>query len=203
MSTAETATERLARSLNRFDVVTGYLAESAARQVRADAVAEAEEERDRLRRDAELCAKHQRKYEDLFERFGKRAPEPRADDDPYDYRRQLFALAQSMLPSQHELTGFDPREIDGSAIIPFEKQLFEALHQEAEQPSGDNVPDDVFDPRAKRERMDAMGGKFVEYRAKRSFIADMGRRGMRVAAIHGKDGEIIYPLRLREALAFR
>jgi hypothetical protein len=51
--------------------------------------------------------------------------------------------------------------------------------------------------------MDAMGGKFVEYHAKRSFIADLSRRGARVAAIHGKDGGVIYPLRLREALAFR
>jgi hypothetical protein len=48
-----------------------------------------------------------------------------------------------------------------------------------------------------------MGAKFIEYHAKRSFIADLGRRGMRVAAVYGKNGEVIYPLRLRQALAFR
>jgi hypothetical protein len=189
--------------MSRLDLVTGSMAMRLQQQIRADDAAEAKEERDRLRRDAELCAKHQRKYDDLFQRFNRRAPEPRADDDPPDYRRQLFRIGQTMLPSGHELTGFDPREIDCSAIIPFEKQLFDALAKEAEEPSGDNLPQTVDDPRAKRERMDSMGTKFIEYRAKRSFIADLGRRGMRVAAIHGKDGEVLYPLALRQALAFR
>jgi hypothetical protein len=199
---ADAIANRIDRSMSRLDAASGALAIRLQQQIRADAAAEAEQERDRLRRDAALCAKHQRKYDDLFQRFNKRAPEPRADDDPPDYRRQLFRIGQTMLPSGHELTGFDPRELNGSAIIPFEKQLFDALAKEAEEPSGDNLPQTVDDPRAKRERTDDMGAKFIEYRA-RSFITDMGRRGMRVAAVYGKNGDVIYPLRLREALAFR
>jgi hypothetical protein len=145
MSTADAIANRIDRSMSRLDLVTGHMAEAAARQLqqwRADDAVDAEQERDRLRRDADLCAKHQRKYDDLFQRFNKRAPEPRADDDPPDYRRQLFRIGQTMLPSGHELTNFDPRDLNGSAITPFEKQLFDALAKEAEEPSGDNLPAD-------------------------------------------------------------
>lgn len=39
------------------------------------------------------------------------------------YRHRLFAIDQSMAPSGHELTSFDPSELDGAAIISFERQL--------------------------------------------------------------------------------
>jgi hypothetical protein len=199
MSTADAIAERINRTANSID---SYL----ARRIRADAAEEAENERQWLRDCAEACRELQERYDSAFAPFSRKAPQPEADANPRSYRCDLFKVGQSMLPSGHELTKQSRDEMEGlshNAFSNLERLLLAALAKEAEEPSGDNVPDDVADPRAKRERTDAMGGKFVEYHAKRSFIADLGRRGMRVAAIHGKEGEIIYPLRLREALAFR
>jgi hypothetical protein len=106
---------------------------------RADA-AEREERRDRARKDADRCWEHQEKYDRAFAAHGRRAPEPTADAHPPTYRRDLFKMAQSMLPAGNELVGLDPEEIDGTSIIPLERLLLEALASEAEEPTGDNVP---------------------------------------------------------------
>jgi hypothetical protein len=135
-----------------------------------------------MRKHADRCLEHQRNYAEAFEPDGKRAPQPEADAFPPEYRRRLFAIGQSMLPSDHELAQIgDPRDPDGSAIIPFEKQLFDALRKEAEEPTGDNLPEDVNDPRAKREVFDdSLGRKVITYKAKNSFIRNFVRPAHRV-----------------------
>jgi hypothetical protein len=136
MSSAETATERLARSMNRFDVVTGYLAESAARQVRADAAEAEQERRERARRWDESCVKHASRYDEVFQKFGERAPARIADESPAKYRRRMFDSLRRKLPDGHELADVDPKELTSDLIEKFEQMLFEAAERESETPSG-------------------------------------------------------------------
>ena len=167
-------------------------ADAEEAQARADAAAEAQERRDQARRDMERCQVHQARYDNVFTKFGKRAPLALADDAPPDYRRKLYGLAQTMLPSGHSLADLDPMELDGSAIVPFEKLLFEALEAEAEAPTGDNMPETLDDPRAKLERMDSdTGERRIEWRAKRSFIHDLSRPGRKVSMFLTNRGPVI------------
>jgi hypothetical protein len=153
----------------------------AARADAADSAAE-RERRDTMRRHADRCGEHRLRYDAAFEPFGKRAPEPAADAFPPDYRRDLYRMGQSMLPSNHELVGVDPREeLTPSAIVPMEAKLLEALREQAERPTGDNRADSVFDPKAKRVHIDPdTGAKQISYLAKNSFVKDFARPGLRV-----------------------
>jgi len=197
MSIGEDIAERIHRSMSRLDTVSAAQARRLAAQLRADD-AEAEEQeqereesrRDTMRRHADRCDQHQRRYDEAFEGFGKKAPPPAADAFPPDYRRDLFKLGQSMLPSGHDLTKFSPDDLDHAVIIPFEAQLFEALAKEAQKPSGDNVPESPDDPQAKRERTDSMGTRKIEWVARDSFIKAMNRAPRRVAAIHTDRGSV-------------
>ena len=128
----------------------------------------------------------------MFEKHGRRAPQPVADAEPPDYRRELFAIAQSMLPSGHWLAKVDPSET-GTAIAPMEKLLFDACEAEAEAPTGDNLPDSVDHPRAKLERVDsATGEKSITWRARASFIKDLGTPAHRVLRLlNPRNGKIL------------
>src|SRR5271165_5405072 len=109
------------------------------------------------------------------------APMAVADSCPPDYRRDLFALGQTMLPGDHELAGVDPHGLDGRAIVPFEALLLDALAAEEANPSYENRPDSVDDPRARRETFDPdSNARKIEYSAKTSFIKDLSREGRRV-----------------------
>jgi hypothetical protein len=189
------STRELERRLDERD------AAAASRQRYADAVSNAEhellkrrladarradeaeqnEQRERLRRDAVRCGEHQRRYDESFAKFGRRAPPPLADDRPPAYRRRLFAIGQSMLPSSHKLAAFSPGDLDGHVIRPYEEMLLEALAAEAANPSSENLPLDANDPKAKREIVDdSTGLRHTEYKARRSFIWNLSRPGGRV-----------------------
>jgi hypothetical protein len=144
---------------------------------RADSLDE-EEARSKMRRDAERCRQHQERFDAAFAKFGRRAPEPAADAHPPDYRRRLYAIGQSMLPSSdHPLAKFRPDSIDGSAIAELERQLLEALDRESEEPTGDNVPSEGMREVTK---VDSTGLKKTGFYGKRSFINDFARPGRRV-----------------------
>lgn len=185
-------TSELQRAEKRLAAMIDRRADAEEAQARAAAAAAAQERRDRIRRDMERCQAHQHRYDNVFTKFGKRAPMALADNAPPDYRRKLYALAQTMLPSGHSLADLDPMELDGSAIVPFEKLLFEALEAEAEAPTGDNMPETLDDPRAKLERMDSdTGERRIEWRAKRSFIHDLSRPGRKVSMFLTNRGPVI------------
>jgi hypothetical protein len=188
-------TDRIAATNRRLDLIADVRFEEARRDAkamrRADALDE-EERRTQARKDRSRCRDHQGRYDEAFGKHGARAPQPAADERPPGYRRRLYAIGQSMLPSGHALTKFDAEDIDGSAIPELERQLLEALDKESETPTGDNRPDSVDDPRARREKVDAMGLKTVEYHAKRSFIADLNRAGRKVRRlIDPRDGRVL------------
>jgi hypothetical protein len=97
-----------------------------------------------------------------------------------------------MLPGGHKLTGFSPDDLDGSAIVPYEQMLLKELANEAKSPSGDNLPEDVSSPRAKREVLDdSTGQRFVEYRARRSFIHGLSRPGLIVERLTNGNGLVL------------
>jgi hypothetical protein len=100
-----------------------------------------------------------------------------------------------MLPSGHELTGFNPHEeLTSSAIVPMEAKLSDALRQEANNPSYENLPDSVNDPRAKRETFaDDSGRKVVTFHAKKSFIRDFAAPVQRVLRLQDPNrGVVLY-----------
>jgi hypothetical protein len=192
MSYAQDALDRANRRLGlAADVAFERARRDASEMKRAD-VLEAEEAREKARRDRSRCREHQSNYEERFAKHGVKAPMAVADDTGPSFRRKLFSVAQTLLPNGHALTRFNPRDLDGSAIVPMEQQLFEALDEQAVRPTGSNLPLSPDDPRARRETTDAMGTKRVEFHAKRSFIADMGRPGRKVLRLFDpRDGKVL------------
>lgn len=189
---ASSTLQRLDNATARLDsILDERLRQEEQRARRADA-ARADEAREQVRRDADRCVRHQTRYDSVFEKHGRRAPQPVADAEPPDYRRELFAIAQSMLPSGHWLAKVDPSET-GTAIAPMEKLLFDACEAEAEAPTGDNLPDSVDHPRAKLERVDsATGEKSITWRARASFIKDLGTPAHRVLRLlNPRNGKIL------------
>jgi hypothetical protein len=145
---------------------------------RADDV-EREQRRIENRRYADRCRQHQERYDAAFQQFGSKAPPPRADAFPPDYRRELFRRGQDMLPSDHPLTKFNPQDIGGDAIAELERQLIDALEQESQTPSGDNIPG-PDKPYREITKMDSTGVRKTEYYGSESFIKSLGRPGRRV-----------------------
>jgi hypothetical protein len=195
MSYADRLTDRIDRIDRRLDLAADAALERARRDVKAMRRADAldqEEARSKARRDAERCARHQLVYDQAFQKFGRRAPEPAVDAHPPTYRRKLFSDGQNLLPDGHSLTRFDAADLDGSSVPVLERQLIEELDREAEAPSGSNLPESPDDPRARREVANSMGAKKTEYHARTSFIKDMGRAGRRVLRlVDPRDGRVL------------
>jgi hypothetical protein len=183
MSAAQDTLDRLNRTTRKLDALADFNYLKAKREIaqwRADDSEAENWRRDQMRKHAARCDEHQQNYDREFEAFGKKAPPPLADDFPPDYRRRLFTIGQSLLPSDHELAQFDPHDLDKSVIAPFEQKLFEALREQAANPTGDNLPETVDDPRARREVYDDdTGRKVIVYKAKQSFIKQLSRPGLR------------------------
>jgi hypothetical protein len=172
----------------RYDAAKAAISDERDRrwlheQRRADAVEE-DEERARLRRDGDLCLKHQTNYDQAFGPFGRKAAPPQSGESAYDYRRRLFTQAQSMLPDRHRFADMRAGDLDGHVLPPMEGELFKALGEEAKSPSGSNLPEDPSDRKARRDVLDdSTGLRHTEFRAKRSFIYNMSRPGRIVARL--------------------
>jgi hypothetical protein len=97
-----------------------------------------------------------------------------------------------MLPSDHELAGFDPRQIGPSAIAELEAQLLEALDQEAETPTGDNLPAAGQPFREVTKTDSATNGRETRFYGRESFIKAMSRPARRVLRIvDPRDGKVL------------
>jgi hypothetical protein len=185
MSSYADLAERIANTDRRLGLITDVRFEEARRDAkamrRADD-ADREQRRDQVRRHADRCRQHQERYDAAFQQFGMKAQPPRADAFPPDYRRELFKRGQDMLPSDHPLTQFDPSDIGGDAIPELERQLIEALDQESQAPSGDNIPG-PDKPYREITKTDSTGVKKTEFYGAESFIKSLSRSGRRVARI--------------------
>ena len=84
------------------------------------------------------------------------------------------------------------QELDGSAIGPFEGLLFKALESEAETPPATMCPRrSTIRARELSGGMTDSGVRTIEWRAKRSFIADLSRPGRRVARFCTDRGDVL------------
>jgi hypothetical protein len=103
-----------------------------------------------------------------------------------------------MLAPDHPLGRFSPKDIGGDAIIPLEKQLWQALDEEHSRPSLANLPRDgsMIERTTVNPQTNARETSFF---GRESFIKAMNRVGRRVVAIHdqSRGGQIIYPVRAR------
>jgi hypothetical protein len=188
MSTYSDLLDRVDRVGRRVDLVVDTHFEEARRRAKElrrsdDAGRESEERarRDRARRWDQSGANYQAAYDPIYGKFGEKAPARVADETPKRYRRKLFRGLQDKLPDGHDLIKVNADELDSDIIDQFEQMLFEAVQRESETPSGSNLPDDVYDARAKHERTDAATGlRKIEFAAKESFIKSLSRPGRKV-----------------------
>jgi len=168
----EAAERRLAKLINRT-------ADEQESQRRAD-------DRALVRRDDARCASLAAEFQPDFAAHGLEPPMARADEWSSDYERRLLRGLQRRLPPRSELA--NPAIIDGApngpALENFATSIRAAAAAEADRPSFDNRADSVDDPRARRERLDPeTGARTIEWIAKRSFISDIARPGLRVQRI--------------------
>jgi hypothetical protein len=195
MSTYSDLVDRVGATTRRLDLVADAALERArydARQMRRADDAECDEERERVRKDAARCREHQSRYDEAFAKHGKRAPEPAADAHPPEFRRDLFRIAQTMLPSDHELAGFDPRQVGSSAIVELERQLLEALDREAEEPTGDNVPGPGQPLREVTKVDSTNGSRVTRFYGTEHFIKQLSRPARRVLRlVDPRDGKVL------------
>jgi hypothetical protein len=191
MSAADAIASRIDRSMSRFDTVTGNMAMRLQQQFRADDAVEAEQERDRLRRNAERCRQLQERYDTAFAHFGKRSPQPKADATPRSYRCDLFKTAAALLPRSDDLTKLSRDELEdlpNGAFSNFERDLLERLAAEGDP---ENTPADGS--LIARHRVDdATGMRMTEYFGRESFVKDFTRPGRRLFSFNTHKGRSIH-----------
>ena len=181
---------RLDTTLSRADEV---LRERLKREIaaqQAEDAARADEAREKARADAEKRRMVAAKFDDAFRAFSVETPQARDDESPGQYRRRLFSRLQRKLPDSHDLVDIRADDLpSGQAYLNFEQMLLDAAKAEGEHPSFDNLPSDGS--LIARVRTDENNAKWTEYFGKKSFIADLGRPGRRVARIvHPTHGAI-------------
>jgi hypothetical protein len=195
-SAAADLIDKINATSRRVDALTdvAYLrAKRDLAQMRADDRETENWRRSQMRRDAENCRKHQARYDAVFAAHGQTTPAPLGDEPPGDYRRRLLQNLISKLPSDHEWSGASADSLNSEAIKAAEPQILEAAKREGESPSGENRPDSVYSPGARRERIDPnTGQRVIEWHAKRSFIADEPRSVRRVLRIQNPNtGQVL------------
>jgi hypothetical protein len=159
-------------------------------RARADAEMEVAR-RQRARAYSEGYRQFQARYDSAYSSFGVQTPQAVDGEHPEKYRIRLFNRLVRKLPEGHAWS--DTRADDlplGPAMDRIEEMVLEAAKQEGLAPSFDNLPEDGTI--ISLQRADAAGGKITEFFGRRSFIADMGRPGRKVARIvNPKTGQVL------------
>lgn len=182
----EAAERRLAQMISRR-------ADAEEAQARADAAEARADKAALVRADDLRCRDLAAEYQSDYQAFGVTPPMPRADEWASDYERRLVRGLQRRLSPRSDyadstmLDGLSPKTFDNIA-----KMVRDEAAREAAQPSLENLPANVNDPRAKVERMDDMGHRSIEWRARESFIKDMSRPGRKVLRFVGKDNTVLW-----------
>jgi hypothetical protein len=190
-------TSRLNDATRRFDLAADIALERGRRDVaemrRADAAARADAIERAKRRDQKQ-QKFQSRYDSAYRAYGvDGAPPPHEGEDSERYRDRLAAGLQRRLPDGHALKDIDFSGLDYGATKNLESDLIADSMAEAAEPSPENLPETVDDPRAKRERTDSMGTKTITWAAKESFIRGLSRPARRVARICDPiSGRVLY-----------
>lgn len=157
---------------------------------------QAEQEREaaaRARAHAERKRQFQETYADAYAGFNIEAPMPQVDELPSRFRRRLYDGLRRRLAPDHELSTVRADELAGSAeaFANFERDLLRAAKAEAKQPSPANLPASGEISRVVID--DDTGQKVTKFFSRQSFIADLSRRGQKVARIiDRKTGNVIW-----------
>jgi hypothetical protein len=191
-TTMSTAQARFDDMLTRADEVLAKRLKREAEALEREDAEREEARRARARANAEERTEIASRFDSQFRSFGVEVPMPVDDEAPSRYRARLFNRLARKLPTGHDYA--DLRADDfGSAVAldHFEIELLKAATVEGLTPSPENLPSDGS--LVARHRTDDMGAKVTEFYGKRSFIADMGRPGRRVAKIvDPRSGAVIW-----------
>jgi hypothetical protein len=173
----------LQSQLARLDaIINRRVGEEEAAQVRADADLESAR-RAKMRENAEACRQIQAVYSDAFRAFNAEVPMAIDGETPLAFRKRLFSRIVRRLPEANEWARTRADDIPlGPAMDTIEALVLTSARQEGLKPSYENLPSDGS--LVAHHRTDsATGERMTECFGRRSFIADMGRPGRRVAAI--------------------
>jgi hypothetical protein len=130
--------------------------------------------RDRIRADDARCQSLQAEFQEDFRQFGAEPPMPRADEWSGQYEKRLLRGLQRRLSPSSDLADPSLLDVPAPALGNFAQMIRSEAASEAKRPSFDNLPETLDDPRAKLETINPdTGERRIEWRAKRSFIADM------------------------------
>jgi hypothetical protein len=176
-----TMTAELQAAERRLAQMISRRADSEEAEARDDAAAK----RERVRADDLKCRDLAASYQPDFAAFGAEPPLIRGDEWASDYERRLLRGLQRRLSPKSDLA--DPQILADDCTPGVFREISRMVRaeaaREAASPSLENLPASVNDPRAKFERTDDMGQRVVEFRAKESFIRDLGLPGRRVLRI--------------------
>lgn len=167
--------------------LNGILLQQERRELARLEAERAEQEREaaeRARRHAERKREFQAAYADAYAGFNLETPMARTDELPSKYRRRLYDGLRRRLAPDHPLADLRADEVAYSenSFGNFERDLLQAVEQEAKQPSYANLPSDGS--LISRQRVDPdTGERSIEWHGRSSFIAGMGRGGMKVERI--------------------
>jgi hypothetical protein len=81
---------------------------------------------------------YQSRYDEVLEKWGRRAPAPVLTQSPYNYRREALAFAQTFLPENDQWRKVPAAEIaklDSTVIGAVESQILDALRAAAHHPA--------------------------------------------------------------------
>src|SRR5271165_2900079 len=172
---ASAAQQRFDETLSRADqVLRERLRRERAAMERADAEQRRSDDAE-VRADDDRCRDLAAAYQEDFARHGAEPPLFRSDEWSDAYERRLLRSLQRRLDPASDLANTKLLDgVRGPAFRNFAEIIRQAAADEAAKPSYSNLPESVYDPRAKLERQDsATGARTIEWRARTSFIADM------------------------------
>jgi hypothetical protein len=81
---------------------------------------------------------YQDRYDQVLEKWGRRAPAPVLTQSPYNYRREALTFAQTFLPETDQWRNLPAAEIarmDSDTIQVVERQILDALKSAANRPA--------------------------------------------------------------------
>ena len=174
--------DRISNTSRRADALLDSMTRREIERQRAEDAERMMADAAQAREDAERRRQYQVRYDDAFQAFGERCPQPAADERPGAYRRRLFEHLRRKLPDSNEWSGVRADDVPPSARGQIEALVIKAAMGEGLKPSVENLP--ASGELVRRERTDQdTGARSIEWLGRRSYIADMGREAQRVLRI--------------------
>jgi hypothetical protein len=130
---------------------------------------------------------YQDRYDQVLEKWGRRAPAPVLTQSPRSYRRDVLRFAQTFLPENDQWRGIPSAEIDrmdSTTIGVVESQILDALRTAAQHPasvamSAAGRPDSLC-PGIRYVETRDNNGQMVRTFHGESFVKYFGRPGRKV-----------------------